>query len=213
MGLRTNPDQILENIDRQRSREEEAHAAGQDRQAVGKELETEIPDVDATTPERMKRIFAIVERAYNQAASNAELGKLASHFRAVGDIPDHHAHGDVSVSIQYIHPSRPHDVGMAPLEIRPHPLFAAKNATTHSRHDVHPPNVPRHQRRHRLHRRHRRRHQTSRASAGAAHSGCRVSRTRSPRSPAWSRRGRERRRASRSRPRHGPFAGNSRSYR
>ena len=59
MGLRTNPDRILENIDRQRIREEEAQA-GQDRQAVGRELETEIPAVDATTPERMKRIFSIV---------------------------------------------------------------------------------------------------------------------------------------------------------
>ena len=73
MGLRTNPDRILENIDRQRIREEEAQA-GQDRQAVGKELETEIPDVDATTPERMKRIFSIVERSYTKAASNVELG-------------------------------------------------------------------------------------------------------------------------------------------
>ena len=53
MGLRTNPDRILENIDRQRIRDEEAQA-GQDRQAVGRELETEIPAVDATTPERMK---------------------------------------------------------------------------------------------------------------------------------------------------------------
>ena len=94
MGLRTNPDRILENIDRQRIREEEAQA-GQDRQAIGRELETEIPDVDATTPERMKRIFAIVERSYTKAASNVELGKLASHFRAVGDIPTHHARGDV----------------------------------------------------------------------------------------------------------------------
>lgn len=136
MGLRTNPDRILENIDRQRSREEEAHAAGQDRQAVGKELETEIPDVDATTPERMKRIFAIVERAYNQTASNAELGKLASHFRAVGDIPDHHAHGDVSVSIQYIDSPRPDDVGMVPFEIRPHRLVEAKKETKTSRPDV-----------------------------------------------------------------------------
>ena len=136
MGLRTNPDRILENIDRQRSREEEAHAAGQDRQAVGRELETEIPDVDATTPERMKRIFAIVERSYTQAAANAELGKLASHFRAVGDIPDHHAHGDVSVSIQYIDSPRPDDVGMAPFEIRPHQLVEAKKETKTSRPDV-----------------------------------------------------------------------------
>ena len=41
MGLRTNPDRILDNIDRQRIRDEEAQA-GQDRQAVGRELETEL---------------------------------------------------------------------------------------------------------------------------------------------------------------------------
>ena len=54
MGLRTNPDRILETIDRQRIREEEAQA-GQDRQATGRELETEIPDVDATTPDVLFR--------------------------------------------------------------------------------------------------------------------------------------------------------------
>jgi hypothetical protein len=135
MGLRTNPDRILENIDRQRIREEEAQA-GQDRQAVGRELETEIPDVDATTPERMKRIFAIVERSYAKAAANVELGKLASHFRAVGDIPTHHALGDVSVSIQYIDSARLDDIGMAPFEIRPERLVEAKKETKTSRPDV-----------------------------------------------------------------------------
>ena len=135
MGLRTNPDRILDNIDRQRIREEEAQA-GQDRQAVGKELETEIPDVDATTPERMKRIFAIVERSYVKAAANVELGKLASHFRAVGDIPTHHAHGDVSVSIQYIDSARLDDIGMAPFEIHPERLVEAKKETKTSRPDV-----------------------------------------------------------------------------
>ena len=135
MGLRTNPDRILENIDRQRTREEEAQA-GQDRQAVGRELETEIPDVDATTPERMKRIFAIVERSYTKAASNVELGKLASHFRAVGDIPTHHARGDVSVSIQYIDSARLDDIGMAPFEIFPERLVEAKKETKTSRPDV-----------------------------------------------------------------------------
>jgi len=135
MGLRTNPDRILENIDRQRIRDEEAQA-GQDRQAVGRELETEIPDVDATTPERMKRIFAIVERSYTKAASNVELGKLASHFRAVGDIPTHHARGDVSVSIQYIDSARLDDIGMAPFEIMPERLIEAKKETKTSRPDV-----------------------------------------------------------------------------
>ena len=125
MGLRTNPDRILENIDRQRIREEEAQA-GQDRQAVGRELETEIPDVDATTPERMRRIFEIVERSYTKAASNVELGKLASHFRTVGDIPTHHARGDISVSIQYIDSARLDDIGMSPFEILPEQTLRSK---------------------------------------------------------------------------------------
>ena len=135
MGLRTNPDRILENIDRQRIREEEAQA-GQDRQAIGRELETEIPDVDATTPERMRRIFSIVERSYTKAAANVELGKLASHFRAVGDIPTQHSLGDVSVSIQYSDSARLDDIGMAPFEIRPERLIEAKKETKTSRPDV-----------------------------------------------------------------------------
>jgi hypothetical protein len=135
MSLRTNPDRILENIDRQRTREEEGHA-GQDRHAIGRELDITIPDIDATTPERMRRIFGIVETSYTKAAANAELGKLASHFRAVGDIPTHHAHGDVSISIQYIDSPRPDDVGMAPFEISPQRLIDAKKETKTSRADV-----------------------------------------------------------------------------
>ena len=135
MSLRTNPDRILENIDRQRSREEEGQA-GEDRKASGKEMDSEIPDVDATTPERMRRIFKIVERSYTSAASNAELGKLASHFRAVGDIPTHHALGDVSISVQYIDSPRLDDIGMAPFEILPERLIEAKKETKTSRPDV-----------------------------------------------------------------------------
>ena len=135
MGLRTNPDRILDNIDRQRSREDEDQT-GQDRQAVGRDLETEIPDIDATTPERMRRIFKIVERGYNKAASSIELGKLASHFRAVGDIPNHHARGDVSISIQYIDSPRSDDVGIAPFEIFPDLLVEMKKETKTSRPDV-----------------------------------------------------------------------------
>jgi hypothetical protein len=135
MSLRTNPDRILENIDRQRTREEEGHA-GQDRHAIGRDLDTEIPDIDATTPERMRRIFSIVERSYTKAAANVELGKLASHFRAVGDIPTHHARGDVSIAIQYIDSPRPDDVGMCPFEIFPVRLVEAKKETKTSRPDV-----------------------------------------------------------------------------
>ena len=132
MGLRTNPDRILDNIDRQRSRESEDQT-GQARQAVGRDLETGIPDIDATTP---GRIFRIVERGYNKAASSIELGKLASHFRAVGDIPNHHARGDVSVSIQYIDSPRSDDVGIAPFEIFPELLVEMKKETKTSRPDV-----------------------------------------------------------------------------
>ncbi|MCH7563049.1 MAG: hypothetical protein IH968_04405 [Gemmatimonadetes bacterium] len=136
MSLRTNPDRILENIDRARSRQEEGLLAGQDRQAIGRELETELPDVDATNPERLRRIFQIVERSYVAAAQNQELGKLAGRFRAVGDIPDHHALGDVSISIQYIDSARPDDLGMAPFEILPASLIEAKRETKTSRPDV-----------------------------------------------------------------------------
>ncbi|SVB32923.1 uncharacterized protein METZ01_LOCUS185777 [marine metagenome] len=135
MSLRTNPDRILDNIDRQKLREEE-NQSNQNRQAIGRALNTEPPDLDATTPERTKRLFRIVEEAYTSAASNTELGRLASHFRAVGDIPHHHARGDVSISVQYIDSPRLDDIGMAPYEIRPQRLLDAKKETKTSRPDV-----------------------------------------------------------------------------
>ena len=135
MSLRTNPDRILDNIDKQKLREEE-NRNNQNREAVGKALNNEAPDLDATTPERTKRIFGVVEEAYNFIASNKELGRLASHFRAVGDIPNHHAIGDVSISIQYIDSPRLDDIGMAPYEIVPQRLLEAKKETKTSRPDV-----------------------------------------------------------------------------
>ena len=135
MSLRTNPDRILDNIDKQKLREEESRN-NQNREAVGKHLNNEAPDLDATTPERTKRIFGVVEEAYNKIASNQELGRLASHFRAVGDIPNHHAIGDVSISIQYIDSPRLDDIGMAPYEIVPQRLLEAKKETKTSRPDV-----------------------------------------------------------------------------
>ena len=116
MSLRTNPDRILDNIDKQKLREEE-NQSNQNRQAVGRALNSDTPDLDATTPERTKRLFQVVQDAYGLAASNTELGRLASHFRAVGDIPNHHGRGDVSVSIQYVDSPRLDDIGMAPYEI------------------------------------------------------------------------------------------------
>jgi hypothetical protein len=135
MSLRTNPDRILDNIDKQKLREEESQK-NQNRQAVGQALNNDAPDLDATTPERTKRLFEVVEEAYNDIASNKELGKLASHFRAVGDIPNHHARGDVSISIQYIDSPRPPDIGMTPYEIVPQRLLEAKKETKTSRPDV-----------------------------------------------------------------------------
>ena len=135
MSLRTNPDRILDNIDKQKLREEESRN-NQNREAVGKHLNNEAPDLDATTPERTKRIFGVVEEAYNKIASNKELGRLASHFRAVGDIPNHHARGDVSISINYIDSPRLDDIGMTPYEIVPQRLLEAKKETKTSRPDV-----------------------------------------------------------------------------
>ena len=135
MSLRTNPDRILDNIDKQKLREEE-NRNNQNREAVGKALNNKAPDLDATTPERTKRIFGVVEEAYNKIASNKELGRLASHFRAVGDIPNHHARGDVSISINYIDSPRLDDIGMTPYEIVPQRLLEAKKETKTSRPDV-----------------------------------------------------------------------------
>lgn len=134
MGYRTNPDRILENIDRDRSRQEESHR--DDRQATGRELDTKEPGDDATNPERVKRIFRIVERAYVKAAQRDELGRLAARFRTIGDIPHHHARGDVSVSIQYMDSSRHDDVGMSPFEVRPEAVEAAREETNSRRADV-----------------------------------------------------------------------------
>ncbi len=136
MSYRTNPDRILDNIDRARNRDAESAKYQVDRQALGRELETEMPDVDATTSERLKRIFAILERAYTKAAQRAELGRLASRFQAVGDIHHHHARGDVSISIQYMDHERFDDVGVSPFEIRPYEIADAKKETKTSRADV-----------------------------------------------------------------------------
>jgi hypothetical protein len=136
MSLRTNPDRILESIDRERSRDvESAGRLPDDRQAVGRELDTTPPPSDATNPERMKRIFHLVEQSYRQAAQGSELGKLAARFRGIGDLHHHHARGDVSVVIQYHDSGRPDDVGMSPFEIRPENLAEVKKATGNSRAD------------------------------------------------------------------------------
>lgn len=136
MSYRTNPDRILDNIDRARNRDAESARFNLDRQAQGRELDTEVPPADATNPERVKRIFAVVERAYTKAAQRAELGRLAARFQSVGDIHHHHARGDVSISIQYLDHERHDDLGMAPFEIRPYEIAEAKKETKTSRADV-----------------------------------------------------------------------------
>ena len=68
MSYRTNPDRILDNIDRSRSRDMERALSLNDRQARGKDLDSAIPDGDFTTPERLQRIFRLIESAYRKAA-------------------------------------------------------------------------------------------------------------------------------------------------
>jgi hypothetical protein len=136
MSFRTNPDRILDSIDRARNRDAESARFNLDRQAVGRELDTTLPALDATNPERVKRIFQAVERAYTSAAQRGELGKLAARFQSVGDIHHHHARGDVSVSVHYMDHERQDDVGMSPFEIRPYEVAEAKKETKTSRADV-----------------------------------------------------------------------------
>lgn len=135
MSFRTNPDRILDNIDRRRNREETG-LRGSDRQATARELDTEVPDVDATNPERVKRVFRAVERAYTTAAQSAILGPLAQRFQAVGDISEHKARGDVSIAIRYLDHDRPEDFGMSPFEIHPSHLEEIRKETKTSRADV-----------------------------------------------------------------------------
>ena len=136
MSYRTNPDRILDNIDRARNRDAEAAGLYVERQAMGRELDTTMPDLDATATERARRIFQILERAYTKAAQRSELGRLAARFQAVGDIHHHHARGDVSISIQYMDHERYDDVGVSPFEIKPYHVADARKETKTSRADV-----------------------------------------------------------------------------
>jgi len=136
MSFRTNPDRILESIDRERTRAEEAALHTDDRQAVGRELDTVLPAPDATNMERMKRVFRLVEKSYMTAAQGTELGRLAARFRAIGDLHHHHARGDVSVVIHYMDSPRYDDVGMSPFEIRPLDLVEIRKETESTRADV-----------------------------------------------------------------------------
>jgi hypothetical protein len=136
MSLRTNPDRILESIDRARNRDEEMGRLSDDRQAVGEETNALAPPPDATNPERVKRIFQLVEAAYKNTAQASELGRLAARFQAIGDLHRHHARGDVSVVVQYLDSPRFDDVGMSPFEVRDADLQEARKVTENSRPDV-----------------------------------------------------------------------------
>jgi hypothetical protein len=136
MGFRTNTDRILESIDRARERAEDTPRSLTNRQATGRDLDTDVPDPDRTNPERIKRIFGAVERAYTSCAQSAELGPLAARFQTIGDLREHRARGDVSVSIQYLDSDRMDDIGMAPFEIRPIDVEEARKETKTTRPDV-----------------------------------------------------------------------------
>jgi len=136
MGFRTNPDRILENIDRERNRRDEDAIASHARQASGRELDTDVPSPDATNPERMKRVFRAVERAYMKTAQREELGRLAARFQSIGDLHYHHGRGDVSVQIRYLDAKRREDVGMAPFEVTPEEILEARKESGSSRADV-----------------------------------------------------------------------------
>ena len=135
-SYRTDTDRILDSIDRARSRDMERALSLHDRQARGRDMDTTVPDGDATTPERMKRIFGLVEAGYRKAANGAELGPLAARFQAIGDISHHDARGDVSVSVQYLDSGRHDDVGVVPFDIKSVDLDEAKKETRTSRPDV-----------------------------------------------------------------------------
>lgn len=135
MSFRTNPDRILANIDRGRERAAEAREEFL-RQAQGRELDSEMPDRDTTPAERQQRIFKLIERAYMSVAGSRELRQLAQRFQAIGDIPNQHARGDVTVSIHYMDSERQDEVAMSPFEIRPVQFAEEKKITKTSRADV-----------------------------------------------------------------------------
>jgi len=135
MSFRTNPDRILDHIDRERSRDDDRREDSV-RDASARELETEVPNSDATAAERVRRIYSVVEKAYMGAASGPELRRLAQRFQTVGDISGQHARGDVSVSVSYLDHDRPDDVGVSPFEILPVRLEEARKITRSSRPDA-----------------------------------------------------------------------------
>lgn len=136
MSYRSHPDRILDSIDRERSRDVGEPGLRIVTQAVGRELGTEVPDPSAGHSERLARIFKLIEGSYMRTAQSTDLRMIAARFRAIGDIPHHHARGDVTISVQYLDADRNEDVAMAPFEIRPDAVAEAKEVTGTSRPDV-----------------------------------------------------------------------------
>jgi hypothetical protein len=133
MSFRTNPDRILDNIDRERNRDFLGDFV---REASTRELDSEVPPFDSTTTERLRRIFALVEKAYTSTASSVEMRRLAQRFQTVGDISNHHARGDVSVSIHWMDHERPDDIGVSPFEILPAHMAEMKKTSGTTRPDA-----------------------------------------------------------------------------
>jgi hypothetical protein len=134
MSFRTNPDRILDSIDRSRSRDDGGPL--EVREATARVLDTEPLSSDSTQAERVRRVFSAVEKAYTAAASSPEMRRLAERFQAVGDIHGLKARGDVSVSIHWLDHDRPDDTGMTPFEIRPERFEAVKQVTHSTRPDA-----------------------------------------------------------------------------
>lgn len=135
MSFRTNPDRILDSIDRSRNRDEEG-GPNYAREASGREMDTAVPEPGTTPTERARRIFGLVEKGYMSTAQSVDIRKLASRFQTIGDIPEHRARGDISISIQYLDSPRDDDIGMVPFEIFPAHFDEAKKITKTSRPDA-----------------------------------------------------------------------------
>lgn len=129
-------DRILDNIDRARSRDQERLLSLDGQQARGRDMDAAVPDNDSTSPERLKRLFAVIDKAYRKAAQSQQMTPLAERFRAIGDISHHMAQGDVSVSLHYMDSERHDDVGVSPFEIGPGDMEQAKKESRTSRPDV-----------------------------------------------------------------------------
>jgi len=136
MSYRTHPDRILDHIDRERNRDLDDPGAPTVRQASARELGSEKPDASSTQHERLTRIFNLIDTSYTKTAQSADLRRIAARFRGIGDLAEHRARGDVTISVQYLDAQRNDDVAMAPFEVRPDALEEAKEATGTSRADV-----------------------------------------------------------------------------